>query len=165
MTERARIESLALPPGRRILVMSDIHGNLPYFEGLLEQVSFCAEDVLILDGDLLEKGAQSLALLRRAMALSRTGNVHTVCGNCDGWARIFDHRRDREDGHFSPMCSTNAAACFGTCAASSGSTRSQCGISRPSSGGSSRRSGRNLPGWARCPTPSRRSASSLPTRA
>ena len=100
MTERARIESLALPPGRRILVMSDIHGNLPYFEGLLEQVSFCAEDVLILDGDLLEKGAQSLALLRRAMALSRTGNVHTVCGNCDGWARIFDHRRDREDGHF-----------------------------------------------------------------
>ena len=33
-------------------------------------------------------------------------------------------------GIFSPMCSTNAAACFGTCAASSGSTRSQCGISR-----------------------------------
>ena len=36
MSELARIESLSLPPNRRILVMSDIHGNLPYFEGLLK---------------------------------------------------------------------------------------------------------------------------------
>ena len=100
MTERAKIESLVLPPGRRILVMSDIHGNLPYFDGLLEQVGFSAEDILILDGDLLEKGAQSLALLRRVMALSREREIHAVCGNCDGWVRIFDHRRDREDPHF-----------------------------------------------------------------
>ena len=100
MTERARIESAVLPPGRRILVMSDIHGNLPYFEGLLARLAFSPKDFLILDGDLLEKGTQSLALLRRVMAMSRAGNVLTVCGNCDGWARIFDHRRDREDAHF-----------------------------------------------------------------
>ncbi len=100
MTERAKIKSLTLPPGRRILVISDIHGNLPYFEGLLAQVGYSPEDVLILDGDLLEKGAQSLALLRRVMALSAAGNVHAVCGNCDGWARIFDHRRDVENEHF-----------------------------------------------------------------
>ena len=100
MSEQARIDGLALPPGRRILVMSDIHGNLHYFEGLLRQLGFSAEDLLILDGDLLEKGEQSLALLRRVMALSEAGNVRTVCGNCDGWARIFDHQRDREDPHF-----------------------------------------------------------------
>ena len=100
MSEPARIERLALPPGWRILVISDIHGNLPYFEGLLALVGFSEADILILDGDLLEKGAQSLALLRRAMELSRSGNVRAVCGNCDGWARIFDCARDREDPHF-----------------------------------------------------------------
>ena len=100
MSDLARIAYLALPPGRRILVMSDIHGNLPYFEGLLAQLGFSAKDILILDGDLLEKGTQSLALLRRVMALSAAGNVYAVCGNCDGWARIFDRRRDGEDMHF-----------------------------------------------------------------
>ena len=100
MDELARVEALALPPGRRVLVMSDLHGNLPYFEGLLAQTRFSDEDLLILDGDLLEKGPQSLALLRRVMAMSRRGNVRSLCGNCDGWARIFDHRRDGEDRHF-----------------------------------------------------------------
>lgn len=89
MTELARVETLALPAGRRILVMSDVHGNLPYFEGLLRQLDFSERDVLILDGDILEKGAQSLALLRRIMALAEKGNVHTVCGNCDDWYGIF----------------------------------------------------------------------------
>ncbi len=100
MSELARIESLSLPPNRRILVMSDIHGNLPYFESLLKQLGYSERDLLILDGDLLEKGTQSLALLRRVMALSAAGNVYTVCGNCDGWARIVGHRRDGEDMHF-----------------------------------------------------------------
>ena len=100
MHNPAKIETLTPPPGRRILVVSDIHGNLPYFEGLLAQLGFCAEDLLILDGDLVEKGTQSLALLRRVMALSERGNLRAVCGNCDGWARIFRHERDREDGHF-----------------------------------------------------------------
>ena len=100
MDKLAKIESFTPPPGRRILVVSDIHGNLPYFEGLLAQLGFCGDDVLILDGDLVEKWTRSLALLRRVMALSRAGNVRAVCGNCDGWARIFDHRRDGDDAHF-----------------------------------------------------------------
>ena len=100
MTDLARIEELALPPGRRVIVMSDIHGNLPYFDGLLAQLRFSDNDILILDGDLLDKGTQSLGLLRRVMALSEHGNVHCIAGNCDGWARIFDHSRDAEDPHF-----------------------------------------------------------------
>ena len=101
MNEPARVERLALPPGRRILVMSDIHGNLPYFEGLLRQTGFSARDELILDGDLLEKGAQSLALLRRAMDLCAAGNTHAVRGNCDGWHDIFDPRcGEAADRHF-----------------------------------------------------------------
>lgn len=101
MNEFARVERLELPPGRRILVVSDIHGNLPYFEGLLRQTGFSARDELILDGDLLEKGPQSLALLRRVMALAAEGNVHCVCGNCDDWHHIFRPEYGPEaNGHF-----------------------------------------------------------------
>lgn len=101
MSELARVERLELPPGRRILVMSDIHGNLPYFEGLLRLTGFSDREVLILDGDLLEKGAQSLALLRRVMALERAGNAFTVRGNCDGWHGIFRPEHGPEDdAHF-----------------------------------------------------------------
>ena len=101
MNELAHVERLELPPGRRILVMSDIHGNLPYFEGLLRENGFSGQDVLILDGDLLEKGAQSLALLRRVMAMAQEGNTHTVRGNCDGWHGIFRPGRGPEDdAHF-----------------------------------------------------------------
>ena len=86
-----RIQHLALRPGRRILVISDIHGNLDYFSGLLSQAVFTPADELIIDGDFLEKGPQCLETLRFIMALSQRGNVHALRGNCDGWHTIFDH--------------------------------------------------------------------------
>lgn len=86
---KAQIEKLTLPPGRRILAVSDIHGNLPYLKGLLEKARFCDRDVLIIVGDLLEKGRYSLDTLRYVMELSRTHEVHAVCGNCDWWFRLL----------------------------------------------------------------------------
>ena len=50
----ARVERLDLAPGRRILVISDIHGNLPYLKGALARAGFSAGDELIFDGDFLE---------------------------------------------------------------------------------------------------------------
>jgi len=76
--------------GRRILVVSDIHGNLPYFKGLLEKAGFCDKDELIIDGDFLEKGPDSLGTLRYVMELSKKGNVHALCGNCDDWHTIYN---------------------------------------------------------------------------
>ena len=87
--EPARVKYPVIEPGRRVLVISDIHANLPYFHGLLERVGFCGDDVLILDGDFLEKGAESLRTLREVMALCKKGNVIPVMGNCDDWAAIF----------------------------------------------------------------------------
>ena len=87
----ARIQWLDLKPGRRILVISDIHGNLDYFSGLLSQAVFTPADELIIDGDFLEKGPQCLETLRFIMALSQRGNVHALRGNCDGWHTIFEH--------------------------------------------------------------------------
>ena len=42
----ARIKRLRLPPGRRIIAVSDIHGNLPYLKGLLKKIRFDADDIL-----------------------------------------------------------------------------------------------------------------------
>ena len=86
---KTKILRLRIEPGRRILVISDIHGNLPYLKGLLAQTGFGADDELIIDGDFLEKGAYSLETLRYLMKLAERGNVHPVMGNCDNWNDIF----------------------------------------------------------------------------
>ena len=70
-------------------MISDIHGNVPYFEGVLRKAGFSDRDELIIDGDFLEKGAESLRMLRILMELSRRGNTHVLLGNCDDWYEIF----------------------------------------------------------------------------
>lgn len=87
--ELAKVEKVALPTGRRTLVISDIHGNLDFFKALLRQVRFSREDTLILLGDVLEKGVDSLATLRYVMELKKDHMVHMLCGNCDNLAYNF----------------------------------------------------------------------------
>ncbi|NCE66218.1 serine/threonine protein phosphatase [Pseudoflavonifractor sp. 524-17] len=87
--ELAKVVPIALPPGRRVIVISDIHGNLAFLKGLLAQVGFDRSDILILLGDLLEKGEDSLAALRYVMELGQAHEVHMVCGNCDNLAYNF----------------------------------------------------------------------------
>ncbi len=95
---KAKILPLRFAPGRRILVISDIHGNLAYFDALLEKAGFCGQDELIIDGDFLEKGPDSLGVLRRIMELSKGGNVHAVLGNCDNWADLYQPDWTEEAG-------------------------------------------------------------------
>ena len=85
----ARVSRLSVPPGRRVLVMSDPHANVPYFEGALELAGFSDRDELIINGDFLEKGRESLRLCRMLMELRRRGNTHVICGNCDDWAEMY----------------------------------------------------------------------------
>lgn len=87
----AKTKYLSPPSSGRIIAVSDIHGNLPFFKALLSKIGFGKGDTLIIDGDFLEKGPYSLATMRFIMDLSRGGNVHTVCGNCDDWARVRDY--------------------------------------------------------------------------
>jgi len=83
MLPTARVKRIHIAPGRRIIAVSDVHGNPAFFRGLLERVGFEPNDVLVLVGDLLEKGPESLALLHHVMELAQTHEVYTVCGNCD----------------------------------------------------------------------------------
>jgi len=83
MDRKAAVVRTQFPAGRRVLAISDIHGNLPFLQGLLEQAGYTAEDSLILVGDLVEKGPDSLAVLRYVMELSKTHTVYALRGNCD----------------------------------------------------------------------------------
>ena len=51
--QKAQIQKLNIEPSRRILVISDIHGNVPYLEGVLKKAKFGPGDELIIDGDFL----------------------------------------------------------------------------------------------------------------
>ena len=90
MYERpARVLRPTIESGRRVLAVSDIHGNLPYFHGVLERAGFSGDDLLVIDGDFLEKGAESLKTLREVMALCESGRAIALMGNCDDWSAIY----------------------------------------------------------------------------
>lgn len=95
------IQSFRPEPGRRIVAISDIHGNLPFLEQLLRKIEFSRSDILILLGDILEKGQQSLELARYVMDLQKTHAVYPICGNCDGYVLRFLDSPEWDQGFFS----------------------------------------------------------------
>ncbi len=101
MSRLAAVIRPAIEPGRRVIAVSDIHGNLPYLKGLLKKVGFSTDDVLILVGDILEKGPYSLATLRFVMELQKTHTVYPLCGNCDYIDWMFLEGRAIEQVAFS----------------------------------------------------------------
>ena len=83
MRKKAVVQEMTLPPDRRLLMVSDIHGNLPFLKGLLRKADFGKGDTLFLLGDMLEKGKDSLDTLHFIMELQKEYDVRPVCGNCD----------------------------------------------------------------------------------
>ncbi|MFI3254379.1 MAG: metallophosphoesterase [Eubacteriales bacterium] len=84
----------------RTIVLSDIHGNLPFLKGILKKLSFSQEDTLIFLGDMLEKGKYSLQTLRFIMELEKTHRVYTLCGNCDAYILLFFETDDFDSSFF-----------------------------------------------------------------
>lgn len=106
MSEKTRPATVIRPeiePGRRVLAISDIHGNLPFLKGVLEKACFSTADVLVLVGDLFEKGSESLGVLRYVMELGRTHTVYALCGNCDYIDRVFLEGRPGVDEEMWPV--------------------------------------------------------------
>ena len=95
------LQKVKKPPGRRVLVVSDIHGNLPFLKGVLDKAGFSGDDILILLGDLLERNEGSLDTLRYVMELSQEHTVYTILGNCDNLVLDFvDCRGDLNDDFY-----------------------------------------------------------------
>ena len=94
---KPRVESREFHPGARIIAISDIHGNLAYLLALLDKLRLTPADELVIVGDLVEKGPDSLSALRYVMKLSETHRVHMVCGNCDDWSPEIDRPTPHTD--------------------------------------------------------------------
>ena len=95
MFDRSIHSYSVLSDSRRIIAISDIHGNLPVFKKLLRKIAFDPEkDALFLVGDLLEKGPYNLETLYYIMELSRHPHVHPMIGNCEVVCRnvLYDTR-------------------------------------------------------------------------
>lgn len=70
-------------PGQQVLVTSDIHGCYGHLVSALEKAHFTRDDLLIIVGDILEKGYDRLKTLRYIMQLSKTHQVIALIGNVD----------------------------------------------------------------------------------
>lgn len=77
------IQRIDARPGQRLLVVSDIHGHLDRFIQLLRQMHYGGEDILIIVGDLIEKGPESLRVVQYVMDLARQHPVYVSMGNVD----------------------------------------------------------------------------------
>jgi len=86
---KTTVQRLSLPDRRRVLMLSDPHGHADGLRAILKKAGFSPDDVLILLGDYLEKGSQSLETLRLVMALCRTHTVYPLMGNVDLWRLEF----------------------------------------------------------------------------
>lgn len=74
----------ASPTTKRILAVSDIHGNYPLLKRLLEKMKYQpGKDSLVFVGDLLEKGPENLNTLQFVMELAKEEGVFVLRGNCD----------------------------------------------------------------------------------
>ena len=81
------IRTIEFTPGSRVIVISDIHGHPHLLRRLLARVCYRpGTDYLILLGDLIEKGPDSLGAIREAMALAaESDRVTVLMGNNDLW--------------------------------------------------------------------------------
>jgi predicted phosphodiesterase len=64
----------------RIAVLSDIHGNLPALEAALDDVRATAPDQVIVNGDIINRGPQSIECLQAVRAL--------------GWPVVFGNHEE-----------------------------------------------------------------------
>ncbi len=80
---KAVVQHVSFPKGKRVVAVSDIHGSCDALKKLLEKVSFSRDDILVLVGDVLEKGSQNLETLRFLVGLSENHTIYKVAGNVD----------------------------------------------------------------------------------
>ena len=91
---KCKIQKIDAANTGRIIAVSDIHGHAHYLEGVLKKVNFCAQDTLVIVGDMIEKGPESLKTVRYIMKLREENpNVYAVMGNVDYW-RLYQFYHD-----------------------------------------------------------------------
>lgn len=77
------IQRVHIPDTARLFMISDLHGHGEGLLHLLRRAQFGRQDVLVIVGDIVEKGPQSLETLRTVMQLCREYSVYPLMGNVD----------------------------------------------------------------------------------
>ena len=106
---KTTVQHVTFPDNRRILMISDIHGHAEGLKQLLEQVHFSKDDILVIVGDLVEKGPESLRTVRLVMELCRTHTVYPLMGNVDLWR--MEHLISDDPAVHQAMISYSTNAC------------------------------------------------------
>lgn len=75
-------------PQRRIAVIADIHGNIPALEAVLDDLAHRQVDEVLVGGDLVGRGPQGGAVVRRIRALG----LATIGGNHEEYLLAFRRR-------------------------------------------------------------------------
>ena len=85
LKKKTKILKLNIPTDKRLIFVSDIHGDLETFKKGLEDIKFRDDDYLFIIGDIHEKGDETFNLktLRYVIELSKKPNVYPMAGNCD----------------------------------------------------------------------------------
>lgn len=85
LVKKTKVCHLNLNSNKRIIFMSDIHGDINLFKEALNGVGFSNEDYLFVVGDLIEKGklGDNLRMLDYLLELNKLDNVFLMAGNCD----------------------------------------------------------------------------------
>lgn len=94
---KTRIQHIDAKPEQRILAVSDIHGHPDRLIQLLRQLHYEADDILVIVGDLIEKGPESLRTVQYVMDLARQHPVYVSMGNVD-LGRILKVDDDSPEG-------------------------------------------------------------------
>lgn len=78
------IQKIECAPNKRIIAISDIHGEVTYLEGVLKKADYSENDILVIVGDIIEKGRESLKTVRYILELmAKNPNVYVTMGNVD----------------------------------------------------------------------------------
>ncbi len=98
MVPKLKIVKTKFDITKRVLVVSDIHGNLSILKKALKNADFTQDDILIIVGDIVEKGPESLNTLRYVMSID---NAYNVIGNVDVgiWHMINNISEDTAENH------------------------------------------------------------------
>lgn len=90
------LQRVSFPDGRRILMISDIHAHADGLRAILDHAGFSRNDILVIVGDLIEKGPQSLKTLHLVMDLCREYTIYPLMGNVDLWRLEYFEAVDPE---------------------------------------------------------------------